>query len=71
MFRSDRIAAVERDEVEALRQSCNVISTRYIDGRTVAFVLSDHRPGTEFDAVGGDLQDVYFATVANDQRAAA
>jgi ABC-2 type transport system ATP-binding protein len=63
--------AVERGDVEALRQGCNVISTRYIDGRTVAFVLSDHRPGAEFEAVGGDLQDVYFATVANDQRAAA
>jgi ABC-2 type transport system ATP-binding protein len=63
--------AVERDELEALQQTCNVISTRYIDGRTLAFVLSDQWPGPEFEAVGGDLQDVYFATVASDQRAAA
>ncbi len=49
----------------------NVISTRYLDGATVAFILSDHRPGIDFELAGGDLQDVYFATVADDQRAAA
>ena len=59
------------DEVEALRRQCNVISTRYLDGRTVAFVLSDHRPGAEFAPAGGDLESVYFATVANGTKAAA
>jgi ABC-type multidrug transport system ATPase subunit len=59
---------VERAEVEALRKRCNVISTRYLDGQTVAFVLSDERPGADFTPAGGDLQDVYFATVADDRR---
>ena len=49
----------------------NVISTRYLDGHTVAFVLSDEHPGAGFEPAGGDLQDVYFATVADDQKAAA
>ena len=63
--------AVGPNEVEVLRQHCNVISTRYLDGRTVAFVLSDHRPGAGFEPAGGDLESVYFATVANGMRAAA
>ena len=62
---------VGSDEVEALRRHCNVISTRYLDGRTVAFVLSDHRPGADFAPAGGDLESVYFATVANGTKAAA
>ena len=60
-----------RGELDVLRQRCNVISTRYLDGATVAFVLSDHRPGAEFEPAGGDLQDVYFATVADDHKVAA
>jgi ABC-type multidrug transport system ATPase subunit len=63
--------SVARGEVTDLRRRCNVISTRYLDGRTVAFVLSDERPGADFEPAGGDLHDVYFATVAEDQKAAA
>src|SRR5262245_1562969 len=63
--------SVARGEVADLRRRCHVISTRYLDGRTVAFVLSDERPGADFEPAGGDLHDVYFATVAEDQKAAA
>jgi hypothetical protein len=62
---------VDRAKLAELRRHHNVISTRYLDGATVAFVLSDSRPGPDFDQAGGDLQDVYFATVANETRAAA
>jgi ABC-2 type transport system ATP-binding protein len=61
--------SVTREEVASLR--LNVISTRYLDGHTVAFVLSDGHPGAGFEPAGGDLHDVYFATVADDQKAAA
>jgi ABC-2 type transport system ATP-binding protein len=62
---------VDRAQLAELRRHHNVISTRYLDGATVAFVLSDGRPGPDFDQAGGDLQDVYFATVATETRAAA
>jgi ABC-type multidrug transport system ATPase subunit len=62
---------VDRAQLAELRRQHNVISTRYLDGATVAFVLSDGRPGPDFDQAGGDLQDVYFATVATETRAAA
>ena len=63
--------SVDRNEITELRRRCNVISTRYLDGGTVAFVLSDERPGADFEPAGGDLHDVYFATVADDHKAAA
>jgi ABC-type multidrug transport system ATPase subunit len=63
--------SVTREEVTALRKTLDVISTRYLDGHTVAFVLSDGHPGAGFEQAGGDLHDVYFATVADDQKAAA
>ena len=63
--------SVDRNEITELRRRCNVISTRYLDGGTVAFVLSDERPGADFEPAGGDLHDVYFATVAVDHKAAA
>ena len=62
---------VARSEVESHRQAFNVIATRYIDGHTVIFVLSDSAPGPGFESVGGDLQDVYFATIAGDEKVAA
>jgi ABC-2 type transport system ATP-binding protein len=63
--------AIARTELAELRRRCNVISTRYLDGHTVAFVLSDERPGADFEPAGGDLHDVYFATVADDHKEAA
>ena len=62
---------VARSEVDTYRHAFNVISTRYIDGHTVIFVLSDSAPGPGFEPVGGDLQDVYFATIAGDEKVAA
>lgn len=52
---------VPRSEVEAYRRDHNVISSRYVDGHSVLHVLSSDPPGADFEPVGGDLQDVYFA----------
>jgi hypothetical protein len=62
---------VARNEIDTYRHAFNVISTRYIDGHTAIFVLSDSAPGPGFEPVGGDLQDVYFATIAGDEKVAA
>jgi ABC-type multidrug transport system ATPase subunit len=62
---------VTRSEIDSHRHTFNVISTRYIDGHTAIYVLSDSTPGPGFEPVGGDLQDVYFATIAGDEKVAA
>jgi ABC-2 type transport system ATP-binding protein len=61
--------AVTRTEAEQLRQSVQVLTTRYVDGRSIIHVLSGTSPGAGFEPVNGDLQDVYFAMTAEDEAA--
>ena len=61
---------IERSELEAFRADYDVISTRLAGGRTIVHVLSDVDPGHGFRAAEGDLEDVYFATLAQSRRAA-
>ena len=57
--------AVPRTELEDCRARHTVIATRLLAGRTVVHVLADADPGQGFAAVDGDLEDVYFATLAH------
>ena len=47
-----------------------VISSRLLSGRTLIHVYSDDDPGDGFEEAIGDLEDVYFATIAGRHRAA-
>jgi ABC-2 type transport system ATP-binding protein len=53
--------SVSRSELSAMRQALQVVSIRYVEGRTTVHVLSDTSPGEGFELIGGDLQDLYFA----------
>jgi len=57
--------AVPRGELDDYRARHTVIATRLLAGRTVVHVLADADPGEGFAAVDGDLEDVYFATLAH------
>ena len=61
---------MDKAELEALRASATVISTRLFAGRAIAHVLSDSIPGEGFMPVEGGLEDVYFASLADHRRAA-
>lgn len=61
---------IDRDELEPLRSTQQVIATRLSGGRTVVHVLSDDSPGDGFVTATAGLEDVYFATLANTRRAA-
>jgi ABC-2 type transport system ATP-binding protein len=61
---------VERSTLEQIRRDFNVISTRLREGRTEIHVLADQRPAPEFEPVDAELEDVYFATLASQRRAA-
>jgi ABC-2 type transport system ATP-binding protein len=50
------LAQVERDQ--------QVISTKLLAGKTVVHVYGDERPGSDFEPVEPDLEDVYFSTMA-------
>lgn len=61
---------IDRAELADFRASFDVISTRLMGGQTVVHVLSDCDPAKGFKAAEGDLEDVYFATLASARRAA-
>jgi len=62
--------AIERSELDSYRERYRLISTRLFSGRTVVHVLSDTDPGNGFAVLDGDLEDVYFSTLAQSRRAA-
>ncbi|HEY1750183.1 MAG TPA: ABC transporter ATP-binding protein [Caulobacteraceae bacterium] len=62
--------AINRDELEALRASHQVISTRLFAGRTVVHVLADADPGDGFAPASSGLEDVYFSTLSPARQAA-
>ena len=62
--------AIERADLDSYRERYQLISTRLFAGRTLVHVLSDSDPGNGFTAVEGDLEDVYFSTLAQSRRAA-
>ncbi len=47
-----------------------VITSRLSGGRTLIHVLADQSPGAGFEAIPGDLQDLYFTTLAQSRRSA-
>ena len=62
--------AIERAELERCKERYQLISTRLFAGRTLVHILADADPGDGFTAVEGDLEDVYFSTLAQSRRAA-
>jgi ABC-type multidrug transport system ATPase subunit len=61
---------IGRAELAGHRERYRVVSTRLSSGRTVIHVLSDTDPGDGFAVLDGDLEDVYFATLAPARRTA-
>jgi len=61
---------ITKDELEPLRAAMQVIATRLSGGHTVVHVLADASPGEGFVPATAGLEDVYFATLAAQRRAA-
>ena len=61
---------VAKHELAAFQQRHAVISTRLLTGRTLIHVFADTDPGDGFEPAVGDLEDVYFATIAGRHLAA-
>jgi len=63
------VKTVERSAVDAYRAQHQVISSHLFAGQCVLHVLAEQNPGNGFSAQEPDLEDVYFATLLqqNDQ----
>ena len=70
---SDKIWArfIDKRDLQSFQLRHPVISSRLLSGRTLIHVYSDNDPGDGFEEAIGDLEDVYFATIAGRHRAAA
>ena len=54
-----------RPELAEIEREHAVVSTRLLAGRTVVHVYDERSPGTRFEPVEPDLNDVYFCTMAD------
>jgi ABC-type multidrug transport system ATPase subunit len=61
---------IDKGDLARVRSAHEVISTRLFSGRTVVHILADSDPGQGFAPTPGGLEDVYFSTLSQAQRAA-
>jgi ABC-2 type transport system ATP-binding protein len=56
--------AVDKSEIDTMKDQVRVVSTRLAAGRTVVRAYGESSPGAGFEPVSPDLEDVYFCTIA-------
>ena len=56
--------AVDKSEMDTIKDHVRVVSTRLAAGRTVVRAYGETSPGAGFHVVPPDLEDVYFCTIA-------
>jgi ABC-type multidrug transport system ATPase subunit len=61
--------AITKDQLPALQQEQQVISSRLYAGQTIVHVVSDVPPGPDYEPVTPSLEDVYFARISEAERA--
>ena len=61
---------VPKAALDGYRDRYEVISNRLFAGQTMTHVLADADPGDGFEPIGGNLEDLYFSTLASTRRAA-
>jgi ABC-type multidrug transport system ATPase subunit len=55
--------SVVKSEIESIQNDYKLISTRMIAGKPMVHVFNDREPGSGFESVPGDLEDVFFAHI--------
>jgi len=56
--------AVDKPDIDTIKDQARVVSTRLAAGRTVVRAYGETSPGAGFEPVPPDLEDVYFCTIA-------
>lgn len=60
---------INKNDLSQLEQEHIILSTKLSGGRTVIHIYSEGGPGRDFEQVSPDLEDVYFNTIAQYNRA--
>jgi len=55
---------IEKKALADIEKDHSVISTKLFGGKTVVHIFSREKPGSDFEAIEPDLEDVYFSTMA-------
>lgn len=56
---------IERSKLESYQDSYDILTTRYISGKSEIQVLSESDPGNGFRPAHPDLESLYFSTINN------
>jgi ABC-type multidrug transport system ATPase subunit len=56
--------AADKNEIEAMKTRLSLVSTRLQAGQTIVRAYSQERPEAGFEPVAGELEDVYFCSIA-------
>lgn len=59
---------IEKNLLPELERDHNVLSTKLLAGRTVVHVFSETSPGSDFEQVSPDLEDVYFHVITQNSK---
>jgi ABC-2 type transport system ATP-binding protein len=62
---------IQKEALDEVKARYSVISSRLHAGQTVIHVLADGLPEAGFEAIEGELEDLYFATLSESRRKAA
>ncbi len=57
--------SIAKSELETVRDSYNVLSTKLVAGRPLVHIISHDDPGNGFEVVSPDLEDVFFSKIQN------
>ena len=54
---------IERNEIGQYKKEYTVISDKMVAGKPLIHVLSDSNPGSGFESIAPDLEDVFFSKI--------
>jgi ABC-2 type transport system ATP-binding protein len=60
---------IDKDELPALIRDHHAISKKVSEGKLLVHIYSNNNPGTGFNPVNPDLEDVYFSAITNAHKA--
>jgi len=55
--------SVEKSDLEGLRETHDVLSTKLVAGRPLVHICCDTNPGDGFELIDADLEDVFFSKI--------
>lgn len=58
--------SMEKSELEKVKQSFKVLSTKLVAGRPLVHIFSETDPGDGFESIAPDLEDVFFWRIKKD-----